>query len=263
MKHLEPNKKILAKKRLLNKKRLPKVKIRYLRLAEILAKQIASGNYPVGSKLPTEHELSYEHNLSRHTVRESLRQLKEQGLVERRQGSGSVVIAQQPVTQMYVHAIRSLQDVAQHAQEARLSLHAIGTVAVKGWQCDKLDCKPGKRWLRIQGTRIVENQSSPISWTEIYVDGRFKRIQRFVKNSPLSISALVQEKCGAPIHCLDQKIESISIPKEICEHLNALPGSPGLLITRNYKDKNSQTIIFSTSIHPGDRYAYSMKIVRK
>lgn len=252
-----------SSKKAFAKKRASEPKSRYLRLAEILAKQIGSGKFPVGSKLPTEHDISREYNLSRHTVRESLRQLKEQGLVARRQGSGSMVIAQQPVAQMYVHAMRSLQDVAQHAREARLSPHAIEMIVVKGWQCEKLNCKPGKRWLRIEGVRIVDGQASPISWTEIYVDARFKGIQRLVKNSPLAISALVQEKCGGPIHVLDQKIESISIPREICEQLNTLPGSPGLLITRNYKDEKKQTIIFSTSIHPGDRYAYSMEIVRQ
>lgn len=243
--------------------RLSKPKSHYLRLAEILAKQIANGKYPVGSKLPTEHELSREYDLSRHTVRESLRQLKDQGLVARRQGSGSMVIAQQPAAQMYIHAMRSLQDVAQHAREARLSAHAIELIAAEGWQCEQLKCKAGKRWLRIEGIRTVDGQANPISWTEIYVDARFKGIRRFVKNSPLAISALVQEKCGAPIHALDQKIESIGIPKEICERLNTLPGSPGLLITRNYKDENKQTIIFSTNIHPGDRYAYSTEIVRQ
>lgn len=245
------------------KQRLSKAKSQYLRLAEILARQIASGKYSVGNKLPTEHELSREYDLSRHTVRESLRQLKEQGLVTRRQGSGSVVIAQRPAAPMYVHAIRSLQDLAQHAREARLLTHSIQIIVAEGWRCEQLKCKAGKRWLRIEGVRTLEGQANPISWTEIYIDARYKGIRRFVKNAPRAISALVQEKYDAPIHAVDQKIESISVPKDICEHLRALPGSPGLLITRDYRDENQRTIIFSISIHPGDRYAYSLKIVRQ
>jgi GntR family transcriptional repressor for pyruvate dehydrogenase complex len=52
---------------------------------------IKSGAYRPDERLPTEHELSAEFEVSRPIVREALRRLREQGLIYSRQGAGSFV----------------------------------------------------------------------------------------------------------------------------------------------------------------------------
>lgn len=49
---------------------------RYLQVARTLRKEIVDGVYPVGSQLPTEHELCQRFSVSRYTVREALRRLR-------------------------------------------------------------------------------------------------------------------------------------------------------------------------------------------
>lgn len=53
--------------------------------------RIVRGDFPVGEKLPTEHELSLEMGVSRPVLRQALKQLREDGVVVSRQGSGSFV----------------------------------------------------------------------------------------------------------------------------------------------------------------------------
>ena len=84
----------------------------YNRIAGVLRSDIASGVYAVGSSLPSESELCAKFNVSRHTVRESLRKLAELGLVARRQGAGTRVIASTPRA-AYVHTLRSLFELFQ------------------------------------------------------------------------------------------------------------------------------------------------------
>jgi GntR family transcriptional repressor for pyruvate dehydrogenase complex len=62
-------------------------------LADRLQQQILGGSYPPGSALPTERELVAGTGLSRGSVREALRILEAQGLIETRAGryGGSVV----------------------------------------------------------------------------------------------------------------------------------------------------------------------------
>ena len=55
--------------------------------------QITSGQWPVGSRIPTETELSQLTATSRNTVREAVQSLVHAGLLERRQGSGTYVLA--------------------------------------------------------------------------------------------------------------------------------------------------------------------------
>lgn len=63
----------------------------YQDLAQALLKEIASGKYPIGARLPAERELASLYNVSRPTVREAIIALEVQGLVEVKIGSGAYV----------------------------------------------------------------------------------------------------------------------------------------------------------------------------
>ena len=58
---------------------------------EGLTRAIKSGAYGDDERLPTEHDLAAEFQVSRPIVREALRRLREQGLIYSRRGSGSFV----------------------------------------------------------------------------------------------------------------------------------------------------------------------------
>lgn len=58
-----------------------------------LRTEIASGAWPVGSRIPTEPELVERLGVARNTVREAVRALAHNGLLDIRQGSGTYVIA--------------------------------------------------------------------------------------------------------------------------------------------------------------------------
>jgi DNA-binding FadR family transcriptional regulator len=58
-----------------------------------LRNQITSGEWPVGSRIPTEPELVEQLGVARNTVREAVRALAHNGLLDIRQGSGTYVLA--------------------------------------------------------------------------------------------------------------------------------------------------------------------------
>ncbi|AVP69509.1 FCD domain-containing protein [Rhodococcus hoagii] len=63
-----------------------------------LRDEIRSGKWPVGSRIPTEPELSELTGTGRNTVREAVQALVHTGLLERRQGSGTYVLAASEVS---------------------------------------------------------------------------------------------------------------------------------------------------------------------
>ena len=70
-------------------------------LAEMLSAQVRRGDLQPGARLPTEQQLSLAHGVSRTVVREAVHQLKSQGLLRSRQGSGVYVAdaaTQQPLS---------------------------------------------------------------------------------------------------------------------------------------------------------------------
>src|SRR3954468_22245632 len=63
----------------------------YARLADLLTKRIASGEWSPDAPLPSETTLASDYGVSLGTMRKAMQQLAEEGLVERRQGSGTYV----------------------------------------------------------------------------------------------------------------------------------------------------------------------------
>ncbi|MFF8035657.1 MULTISPECIES: FadR/GntR family transcriptional regulator [unclassified Streptomyces] len=63
------------------------------RVVDRLRQQITSGAWPVGSRIPTEPELVRHLGVARNTVREAVRALAHNGLLDIRHGSGTYVVA--------------------------------------------------------------------------------------------------------------------------------------------------------------------------
>ena len=74
-------------------RRVPRL---YEQISQKLAKAIASGDYELGQRLPSERELAQTFGVSRPTVREAIIALELDGLVEVRLGSGVYVTNKQP-----------------------------------------------------------------------------------------------------------------------------------------------------------------------
>ena len=60
----------------------------YEQVADLLEQQILN-NYEDGARLPSEQHLAEEYSVSRTIIRESLKLLKERGLIDSKTGSGS------------------------------------------------------------------------------------------------------------------------------------------------------------------------------
>ncbi|MFB9865765.1 FadR/GntR family transcriptional regulator [Vreelandella sulfidaeris] len=78
-----------------------------------LQRAIKSGSYQADERLPTEHELAAEFQVSRPIVRDALQKLREQGLIYSRRGAGSFVRSvglRQPLGFGQIENIADLED---------------------------------------------------------------------------------------------------------------------------------------------------------
>lgn len=63
----------------------------YAQIAARLRAAITAGQYPVGSRIPSEHELAEQFGVGRPTVRQATEQLVRERVLDRRRGSGTYV----------------------------------------------------------------------------------------------------------------------------------------------------------------------------
>src|SRR5882757_7038491 len=87
-----------------------------------LRAEIVSGAWPVGSRIPTEPELVERLGVARNTVREAVRALAHNGLLDIRQGSGTFVVATSELAGVMGRRFADANPL--HVAELRASLEA-------------------------------------------------------------------------------------------------------------------------------------------
>jgi GntR family transcriptional regulator len=116
---------------------------RYRDIAAEVQKEIRLGTYEVGNLLPTETELMARYAASRQTVREALRLVTEQGLIVRRAGLGSVVIAAEPPV-LFTHSVKSLTEWLRYSNETYRQVVRSSEIVADRKLAALLKCEPGK-----------------------------------------------------------------------------------------------------------------------
>ncbi|MBV1953873.1 FadR family transcriptional regulator [Streptomyces sp. BV333] len=126
-----------------------------------LRQQITSGEWPVGSRIPTEPELVERLGVARNTVREAVRALAHNGLLDIRQGSGTYVVAASELAGV-MH--RRFADAdPRHIAELRAALESTGAELAAARRTEKdlkqLDALLGRRedaWESGDAERFVQ-----------------------------------------------------------------------------------------------------------
>lgn len=73
----------------------------HVQISQIITRDIAAGRLVNGERLPTERKLAQIHDTTVRTLRKALARLEDQGLVERRQGSGNYIRAAETARTVY------------------------------------------------------------------------------------------------------------------------------------------------------------------
>lgn len=233
----------------------------YLQVAGELMAQIAAGVFPVGSRLPTEMQLCGRYNLSRHTIREALRRLQDVGLVSRRRGSGTEVIAATP-QRSYVQPISSIEDLLQYGENTKVRVHRKAHIVCNKTLASMLECEEGREWLWVETIRERPGDAVRLCVTTVYLDAGFAGLDDRLLRLSGPISALMERHYGVRITRIDQTIQAVATPKRIAKLLGVEVGSPALRAVRRYYDESNNLIECADAIHPGERFTYVTNLLR-
>ena len=237
-------------------------KPRYLQVSEELQSRIENGQFKIGDLLATEIELCEEFGVSRYTVREALRKLKENGLVQRRQGSGSQVIATKR-SSTYVHSMRSLSELFQYATETRFQIHSMQNAVPGRKYSQYLGDDANNHWLIVEGLRQATGDGSPICFSTVLVASPFAEIESELRDHNGAIYSLIENRYGVEVADVEQEIRAEAIPRAAAKALDVPVSIWAVRVVRRYIDASGQTIQVSINYHPGDRFTYTMHLKRE
>ena len=251
------------------------VQPRYLQIAAELKRAIASGQYPVGARLPTELELCERFGISRFTAREAVRVLASAGLITRRQRAGTVVIAT-PDEARYTHDAASVRDLFQYAIDTELRLLYIGKVALDKERARQFGAAVGEEWVyaigirleapgaRANGAPAAKERAAatprPICVTRLFLNPALKGIEARLRERRMAVYALIEREYKVSIDRVEQDLQGALLDADDAANLGAEPGAPALRIVRRYFDAGDRLLEVAENIHPADRFTYRMHL---
>ncbi|HET6834106.1 MAG TPA: GntR family transcriptional regulator [Acidimicrobiales bacterium] len=217
--------------------------VRYRAIADELRGRVESGELGAGRLLPSESELSRAHTVSRVTVRRALELLREEGLIDARQGFGWFVAAD-PVRQ----ALGRLGTIEDQLGELGLSSER----RVVGFRF----VSPPPRVRKVLGVDVVLEvrrvnlaDGQPFArvtvWCPEEVGARLSRAD--VERSPF------YELVGVPIGGATQTIGAAAAGAADADLLAVPVGSPVLRCERVTRDVEDRPLLVSEHVFPAHR----------
>ena len=232
---------------------------RYIQVARALRKDIIDGVYPVGSQLPTEHELCERFSVSRYTVREALRRLREDNLVSSRPRTGTLVV---PRSTSDAYDVMSINDLVAFATEARLAIESMNMVTLDPETAARSGLGEGEEWLAVRGFRRSEGADYPVCRTEYYINRAFAAVGRLLQRHTGPIFPLLEDLFGVRIVEVHQEIAAVLVEPALADALQVDPASPALEVQRTYRTSDGEVAQVTVNTHPASRFRHSMTMRR-
>jgi DNA-binding GntR family transcriptional regulator len=233
---------------------------RYVQVARTLRKEIVEGVYPVGSQLPTEHELCERFAVSRYTVREALRRLRDDNLVSSRPRTGTQVIPRTSVS-AYAQDVMSIDDLLAFAAGARFEIESNAMITVDAQTAARTGIAAGAQWLAVSGYRRGAD-GAPICRTEYYINRAFAAVGRLLQRHSGPIFPLIEDLFGVSVVEVHQEITAVLMPAELATDLGVAAGVPALQMQRTYTTSDGEVAQVTVNTHPASRYRHAMTMRR-
>ncbi|UOM32966.1 GntR family transcriptional regulator [Acuticoccus sp. I52.16.1] len=234
-------------------------KPRYQTISATLKDEILAGRCPLGSNLPTEHALSERFGASRHTVREALRQLQTDGLIERRQGAGSRVIATAPAAH-FSNTISSLAELMQYASSTFLEVLTKERILIGAAEAARVGCKADTLWARVALLRRESIDAPPVCYTLCYLPTRFEGVVDTIGTVPTAVYRIVEDRYATTLHQVHQIVEATLADADVASRLGVAPGSPILTVTRRYETERDGLMEVTVNHHPAATFRHEMTL---
>lgn len=224
---------------------------RYRQLKSLIIRQISNGELKPRDRVPSEHELVDATGVSRMTANRALRELTDEGYVERIAGVGTFVADLK--AQSHVLEVRNIADeIARRGHEHSASVLARDRVPADASSASALDVDAGETLLH---ARLVHEESGvPIQLEDRYVLPDFAPDfldQDYTKTTPSAYLSAV-----SPLQEAEHVVRA-AIPDDATRNtLRMRRGEPCLVVHRRTW-AHGRPVSVARLWHPGDRFELS------
>ncbi|HJV60282.1 MAG TPA: histidine utilization repressor [Albitalea sp.] len=213
-----------------------------------IQQRIADGGWRPGFRLPSERELVQEFGCARMTVHRALRELEAEGLIERRQGSGSYVAELHPISNLL--QVRDIHDeIIERGHNHTTRVFGVAREKAPAEVASAMRLRKGAP---VYHCRLLHFENGvPIQYEDRHVNPALAPDLLERDFSVVTPSAVLFEH--APLTEAEQVVEAVLATPEQAQLLDVQAGSALLMVSRRTVSQG-QVASIARLYHPGARY---------
>lgn len=228
----------------------------YHQIYMLISDKIRTGDIPMGAIIPGEVQLAETMNVSRITVKRAFNELANAGLVARRRGRGTVVIAN---TDLNFHD--PISDYVENVERLRMNtdtdLLSRETLVAPEKVTQKLGLNLGDTVEKICHSLSLKGKA--LSYVETFVPHGLTQSVTDLDLSDAPILSLLRRQ-GVKITRAEQRIFAVSATKDIAALMDIEVGTPLLKIHCVMIDEDDRPVEDIYAWYHSERYEYQMTL---
>lgn len=208
-------------------------------LRDLMMARIKAGEWSPGTYLPPETRLAESYGVAVGTLRKALLDMAAEGVVQRRQGKGTVVATHDSDAVLFrFFNLRSADGSTLHPESRVLSRQRI---AASAEDARALGLAQGAGMIRM--IRVRDVSGAPILYEHILLDAaRFGTLETQPESLPNTLYQLYQMEMGATVHRADEALSAQAAGGACATELGLRAGTPILHIRRIARDYSGAPI---------------------
>jgi GntR family transcriptional regulator len=215
----------------------------YVRIQEFIADSILSGRLAPETKIQSEREFSEDLGVSRMTVRRALTELVNEGLLERRHGSGTYV-AKPKVTYESSEMVNYIQAMQARNIATSSQLLEFDEIVASRRLAEALAVQIGDPLYRVVILRLA-NRLPVILERGFFPCDRWPGLEDWNLEKSSIYDLLTTIYCSRPGR-ISQTVEAVGASETVAQQLRISEGMPLLMLTRTiYCQENGQPVVYS------------------
>ncbi len=231
---------------------------KYTQISHWLMEMIQKGRFAVHEKLPSESRLSKLFRVNRNTVRQAIADLVAKGVIEKKNGVGSFVMARSisPVKYTLQHISSFTDDMTRMGITPKTRLIHQSVIEAPPEVAEKLML--GKQKVVILTERLRLGNSIPLVIERSYLPhGEYKAILKMRLTG--SLYHLLTKRFHVDLHRSLQTFRATTITGKDAKLLGLAPGSPGIFLESIIYDSKNIPVEVLHAFHRGDQYVFEVE----
>lgn len=227
----------------------------YIQIHDQIKSEIEQGIWKIGDRLPSERELAVKFNVSRMTLRQAIQNLADEGILERKIGSGTYVAREKVQEKMSgATSFTEIMESQNRVPSSRTISYFLTSPSSS--EMEKLKLEKDETILRMERIRYADD--IPICFEVASIPQKI--IADYSKSEITnSLYRVLEEKSGHKIGAANQTITAILASDKIAEYLEVKKGDAVLRLRQTSYFDDGTPFEYVRTQYVGNRFEFYLE----